>query len=352
VRATLSDLVAVANPLDYHTFVWAKEAAMTETFGAMVGCGFDLSLLVLDFPRSDRCSDADWDVAVRAIVAAAEQTDARAAVLATLPENMPESRAADLIARGIAPLCGIEEGLAAAEAAAFVGRSWSRPPPPPLLIGALARQAPRTLDEAEAKAALAASGLTVPEGRIASEPRAAAAVAEAVGFPVAVKAVGIAHKTEAGAVRLDLESAAAVELAATELAPLGMTLLVEKMVSDAVAELLVGVTRDPELGLLMTVGAGGVSAEVLGDTVSLLLPATLAEIRSAILSLRTAPLLLGYRNRPLADLDAAVASALAIARYAEANVDTLEELDVNPLLVRPEGRGAVAVDALIRVRDK
>jgi acetyl-CoA synthetase len=221
-----------------------------------------------------------------------------------------------------------------------------------VLIGARPRQAPRTLDEVEAKAALAAYGLTVPQGRTASAPGAAAAVAEAIGFPVAVKAVGIAHKTEAGAVRLDLESAAAVERAAREIAPLGMTLLVEKMVSDAVAELLVGVTRDRELGLLMTVGAGGVLAEVLGDTVSLLLPATPAEIRNAILSLRTAPLLLGYRNRPPADLNAAVSSALAIARYAEANVDRLDELDVNPLLLRPEGRGAMAVDALIRMRDK
>ena len=63
MKATLSDLVTIANPLDYHTFVWAKEEAMTETFSAMIGCGFDLSMLVLDFPRSDRCSDADWDFA-------------------------------------------------------------------------------------------------------------------------------------------------------------------------------------------------------------------------------------------------------------------------------------------------
>ena len=74
-------------------------------------------------------------------------------------------------------------------------------------------------------------------------------------------------------------------------------------------------------------------------------------MRAAILSLKTAPLLQGFRGRPVGDLEAAVAAALGVARYAEAHADTLEELDVNPLLVRPAGKGAVAVDALIRVRE-
>ena len=121
--------------------------------------------------------------------------------------------------------------------------------------------------------------------------------------------------------------------------------------TDAVAELLIGVTRDPQFGLLMTIGAGGVLVELLGDAASLLLPAGEDEIRAAILSLKTAPLLQGFRGRPVGDLAAAVAAALAIARFAEANAATLEELDVNPLLVRPEGKGAVAVDALIRMRE-
>jgi acyl-CoA synthetase (NDP forming) len=133
VKATLSELVTVANPLDYHTFVWAKEAAMAETFSAAIGCGFDLSMLVLDFPRTDRCSDADWDITVRAVTQAAERTGGRTAVVATVPENMPEARAAELMAGGIVPLCGLEEAIAAAEAAAFVGGAWREPVPLPVL---------------------------------------------------------------------------------------------------------------------------------------------------------------------------------------------------------------------------
>jgi acyl-CoA synthetase (NDP forming) len=402
VKATLNTMVTVANPLDYHTFAWAKEAVMTETFSAMIGCGFDLSMLVLDFPRDDRCNDTDWDIAVRAISQAARRTGARVAVVATLPENMPEARAAAFLAAEIAPLAGVEEAHAAAEAAACIGRRWKEPLPQKLLvtspcrhdsvplphgersaakqpgegdIDSSARRAPphpalspagrgrqrlletggasaRTLFEAEAKRLIAEYGVPVPAGRIASTPAEAVTAAEDLGYPVALKALGVAHKSDAGAVQLHLSDAAAVENAANRIAGLGAGLLVETMITDAVAELLVGVTRDEQFGLLLTIGAGGVLVELLGESTSLLLPAGEDEIRSAIVALKIAPLLQGFRGRPVADLNGAVAAIVAIARFAEAQVERLEELDVNPLLLRPEGWGAVAADALIRMREE
>ncbi len=350
VKATVGDLAAVDNPLDYHTFVWGREAAMAETFSAMIGCGFDLSMLVLDFPRADRCGEADWDAAAKAIVTAAGRTEGRVAVVASLPENMPEARATEFLAAGIAPLAGIDEALAAAEAAAFIGESWASAEPEPLLAARASGSDACVLDESEAKAALATFGVAVPASRVVAGADCAKDAAEALGYPVAMKALGLAHKSEAGGVRLNLASAAEVETAAKFLAGLSDRLLVERMVTDAVAELLVGVVRDPKFGLLMTVAAGGVLAELLGDAASLLLPTGADEIRAALLSLRMAPLLQGFRGRPVADIEAAVAAALAIARFAEAHAERLEELDVNPLLVRPAGTGAVAVDALIRMR--
>jgi succinyl-CoA synthetase beta subunit len=210
----------------------------------------------------------------------------------------------------------------------------------------------RTLFEAEAKRLIAECGVPVPAGRIASTPAEAVAAAEDLGYPVAVKALGFAHKSEAGAVQLHLADAAAVKNAANRLAGSGTGLLVEMMITDAVAELLVGVTRDQQFGLLLTIGAGGVLVELLGESTSLLLPASEDEIRGAILALKVAPLLQGFRGRPVADLNGAVAAIVAIARFAEAQAERLEELDVNPLLVRPEGRGAVAADALIRMREE
>jgi acetyl-CoA synthetase len=179
----------------------------------------------------------------------------------------------------------------------------------------------------------------------------APAAAEALGFPVVIKASGaaLAHKSELGGVVLNVRSVAEAATAAERLAALSPTLLVEEMVSDGVAEVLVGVTVDPQFGQLLTLGAGGVLTELLRDSVSLLPPFTPATITTALARLRVARLLAGYRGRPAGDVAALVQCALACARYAAANLERLSELDLNPVIVRPAGRGAVAVDALVRL---
>jgi succinyl-CoA synthetase beta subunit len=209
----------------------------------------------------------------------------------------------------------------------------------------------RTLSEWEGKQALRAYGVTVPDGRLASTVEEAAAAAQAIGFPVVLKAVDadIAHKTEIGAVRLNLKDAASVAEAAVTLLGLSPTLLVERMVPDAVAELIVGVDRDPALGHYLVIGSGGILVDLVGDRSVLLLPASEREIRAALGVLKVARLLAGYRGKPAGDQDAAVKAIMAIQSYALANLDRLLELDVNPLIVRPAGQGAVAVDVLIRL---
>lgn len=101
---------------------------------------------------------------------------------------------------------------------------------------------------------------------------------------------------------------------------------------------------------MLTIGSGGVFVELLADTANLLLPADESDVRRALADLRCAPLLQGHRGRAAADVDAAVDAILGIARFAEAHSASLEELDVNPLAVAPEGRGARALDALVRLR--
>jgi acetate---CoA ligase (ADP-forming) len=124
--------------------------------------------------------------------------------------------------------------------------------------------------------------------------------------------------------------------------------LAEEMVTGGVAELLVGVTRDPTGLMLLTLGAGGVMAELIGDTASLLLPCAAEDVRQAFMSLRVMRLLEGWRGGPAADMDALVAAVMAVAAYAGAE-PRLIELDVNPLIATPDR--AVAVDALIRLRE-
>ena len=351
VRATVHPLVTIANPFDYHTFDWGDEAALTETFTAFAGGGFDATVLVIDFPRTDRCDDTDWEAAVDAFGRAMGLTGGRGVIAATLAENLPEDRAAQLIGRGIAPIAGVREAFAAIECAAAIGDAWRSAPGAPLIDRSCLPTEPLLLDEAAAKAQIARHGVPIPEGVVACSEDAAVAAAASIGGPVAVKALGIAHKTERGAVRLGLRESGEVGDAAQKLLALGNRVLVERFEEGVVAELIVGLHRDLQLGLLLTVGSGGVFVELAADSVTLLLPVTESEVRGALSRLRCAPMLNGWRGRAPADVDAATAAILAIAQFAVANRDRLEELDVNPLGINVRGRGAVALDALIRTRE-
>jgi hypothetical protein len=163
-------------------------------------------------------------------------------------------------------------------------------------------------------------------------------------------------------VALGLDSEAAVAVAVAEIsANLARSndgadgFLVERMVPGAVAELIVGVKRDPAFGLALVLGSGGVLVELLRDSATLLLPTDRRSVERALSTLKGAPLLHGFRGRPRGDVEALVDAVMAVADFAEAHRESLIELDVNPLLVLPEGQcphgGAVAVDALIRMSD-
>jgi acetyl-CoA synthetase len=311
--------------------------------------GYALNLVVLDFPRGDRCDASEWAMTADAVMTAAAATGALAGLLATLPENMPEPIADRLMANGIIAFCGIDETITAAEVAAGIGQAWDRPPPLALLDVSFMDGEIETLTEADAKAELAAFGLPIPRGRLASSPDQAAEQAERLGFPVVLKALGIAHKTEAGAVALNLKDTQAVSNAAAAMPP-NAGYLVEKMIDSPVAELIVGAIRDPVFGLSLTLGAGGIFVELFEDSVILPLPATKTDIHAAISRLKLAKLIYGYRGRPKGDLEAAVGAVSATADYVVKNAASLEELDINPLMVLPEGRGVAVVDALIRRR--
>ncbi|WP_064712925.1 acetate--CoA ligase family protein [Rhizobium bangladeshense] len=349
LRRALGEMVALANPLDYHTFVWGDVVRQTEAFSAMFEGDYALNLVVLDIPRGDRCDASEWVMTADAVIAAASATGALAGVLATLPENMPELVAERLMANGIVAFSGTDEAIIAAEVSAGIGDAWGRPPPLHLLNVVPVDGELETLTEADAKIELAACGLPVPRGLQAFSPGEAAAQAERLGFPVVLKGLGIAHKTEAGAVVLNLEDVEAVTKAAAEMAS-NAGYLVEKMIDPPVAELIVGAMRDPVFGLSLTLGAGGIFVELLEDSVILPLPATKTQIHAAISRLKLAKLIYGYRGRSRGDLEATVDAVAAAAEYVVKNAARLEELDINPLMVLPEGQGVAAVDALIRRR--
>jgi acetyl-CoA synthetase len=350
LRGEVHARVAPGNPLDYQMFNWDDEDYLYRSFAAFLAEPFDLSLCVLDYPREDRCDPSSWGGAERAFTRAVGDTGARGAVLTTFGDTVSERVAERLMQAGIPLLGGIESGLAGIRAAVQVGAAWRRPAAPALRMVPDPAKAPATeqLHEAEAKALLARHGVPIPSMRVVADPEGAVEAAADIGYPVVVKALGHAHKTEVGGVRLDLRSAAEVTAAVGELSALATSFLVEEMVTGAVAELLVGVTWEDRLGPYLVVGAGGRQVELLRDTEAILLPTDRERVTQALLRLRCAPLLRGFRGAPAADLDAAVSVILAVAELA--GDDALAELDINPLMLLPAGRGAVAADALVRLR--
>lgn len=350
LRETLGPMVTLANPLDYHTFVWGNGEKQTAAFTAMMQGGYALNLVVLDFPRPDRCDATDWQATVDAVVAAHSVTGANAGIVASMGENLPESVAEQLIRDGVVPFHGIEEALAAAETAAFIGAAWREPAPAPLLRHAVGVGEVVTLNEDEAKRELSAFGLPIPDGLVEIEPEDTGPAAEKLGFPVALKGRGVAHKTEAGAVKLNLKSKQEVVAAAYAMAGVSNGYLVEKMAGRPVAEIIIGAMRDPVAGLVLTLGAGGILVELLEDSALMTLPASPESIAAAISGLKVKKLLDGYRGGPKGDIAALEQAVAAVAAYLVANAGDIEELDINPVLVLPEGQGVVAVDAMVRRR--
>lgn len=345
----LSERVTISNPFDFHTHVWFDYPRQRQMFSQVLHAGYDAVGFLVDCPPPP-ADDSTYVRVIEEFAAAAAGAETRAVVISSLPESLSSATREKCIAAGVAPLQGQREALEALNLAALLGECWSRDGSVDLLRPSATLRAARTLSEPQAKAALAAFGVPVPRAQLV--PVAAVAeAASAIGFPVVIKAAAasLEHKSEVGGVVLNVRSPAEAAAAAQRLAPLAAMLLVEEMVSDGVAEVLVGITLDPQFGQLLVLGAGGVLTEMLRDSVTLLPPFDAAAIRAALGRLQLAPLLEGYRGRPTADVAALVETILACTRYARANLEQLAELDLNPVIVRPLGRGAVAVDALVRL---
>jgi acetyl-CoA synthetase len=307
---------------------------------------------MIDCPPEGAADASAYLNGIEEFIAAIPGAQSRGAVISSLPESLAASTRERCLRAGVVPLQGQREALEALDFAGAAGTAWRHGAPVELRRPRALGERARALSEQDAKAALAAYGVRVPRSAVV-RPRDAAGAAEALGFPVVVKAAtpDLEHKSEAGGVVLNVRSPAEVAQAAERLARLSDTLLIEEMVTDGVAEILVGVTVDPQFGQLLVLGAGGVLTELLRDSVTLLPPFDASAIEAALAGLRVAGLLAGFRGRPAGDVPALVQTALACARYAQANLETLAELDINPVIVRPANLGAVAVDALIRLAE-
>ena len=339
LRAALGDKVALANPLDYHTYIWGDGAAMGRCYSAMMLGDQDATILVVDFPRADRCSQSAWDCVIEGVEYAHAQSDRVLILAASLAENMPEHVAERLGALGIPCLNGLRESLEAVKAAAAVGQGIQNDHP--LWISSPSETSV-TLSETEAKAALSLSGLKVPAARVVSLDDI-----DKQGdfpFPAVLKAQGLAHKSDEGGVALNLTSLDAVKSAAENMGR--DNFLMEQMITGPVCEILVGVIADPAHGFVLTLAAGGVMTEILKDSTTLVLPVTHQNVAQAFQRLKIAPILNGYRGQAAVDMAALVDAVMSVQSYVQQNMNDVLEVEINPIIARPTT--AIAVDALIR----
>lgn len=352
----------LVNPLDFTTAIWGDGEALNRMLDSALRTEADAAMLVLDYPAQFTGERKECDLLLELYCQALVRHGKTGFVTSAFPELLPAHARERLHAQGVAALQGVEDGLAAwgriagyqanRQALLALGESALMPLCPQPLAGT-----GRLLNEWDSKQALRAFGLPVPNG-VRSTVAQALEDAQRLGYPLVLKALSaeLPHKTEAGAVALNLKDAAALTAALGNMATsIGAyapgvafdQVLLEPMASAPLAELIVGIKRENDFCLALVIGAGGVLVELLKDSRSLLLPTTEGAIRNALLSLRSTALLRGFRGRAPADLEALVAAIRAVADYACENAGQLLELDVNPLLVGAQG--TTAVDALIRL---
>lgn len=255
----------------------------------------------------------------------------------------------------------LDDALRVLRAAVDYGEALRNPPPPAqpstVAAAAIARAAPLPagrLTEPETKALLRACGIATTDDILSPGIEAALARAEAIGWPVVLKGVSrdLVHKSEAGAVRLDIAGESglraawrAIEqgLAAHRPGAVLDGCVVQPMLSGG-CELIVGCRWDAQFGAVVIVGSGGVLVEILDDVQMAVAPVSPDHARRLIARLRIAPVLAGARGHEPADIDALAEAVARVSELAAALGPRLAELDINPLLVRERGQGAIALD--------
>ncbi|MEY3552345.1 MAG: hypothetical protein RL735_693, partial [Pseudomonadota bacterium] len=359
IEAEVGPITGDGNPLD----AWGNGDASRNMPIALAVLDANPQTDVIVFCSSDSVDDQPLGRAgreldyARLLVAAADKSTKPHYLMSMRPGVMHSGQVAHLAQAGVGVVCGARQGLGAIRQL----MDWRRAQPQPIVSrDKIDLPAGRTINEYESKQILASAGLPMPRERICSDLAAIKIAARDMGYPVVLKLAAdeVPHKSEHGLVAIGLMDEVAIVDAyermaakARQLAAPDNAWLVQDMIADGI-EVFAGISRDPDFGLSVAFGMGGVGIEVMKDFVLRMLPLREGEARAMIAQVRGAVLLGAYRNRPAADLDALVDCIEKLAVFAYANRDSLDEIDLNPIKVRAIGCGCIIVDALIVTRDK
>ncbi|MDA8740754.1 acetate--CoA ligase family protein [Rhodobacteraceae bacterium] len=354
----LPPIATVSNPLDYTTPIWGQPKLTEPVFrAALEHNDVQAAVLVQDYPAEGLDeSKVFYQNDALAFATAAKSLSIPAAICATIPENLDKATREFLIAQGVAPMQGIEETLNAVSSAAWwrfrcdqLRKNPYEPMAPPSpMVGAA------QMNEAEGKAIVHSFGVDIPKGAVTNID-GLTSVAEDIGYPVVLKMVGseLEHKTEAGAVAINLKSAAELKAAANVMIQsvqqfdpdcLSDQFLVEAMANLPLAELVVAIRQDQQFGWVLAIGSGGVFVELIGDVKHLLLPTNAKSIESALRTLKIGKLLSGFRGAKPANFELLSNQILRLCQQMQSLAPDITELEINPLFVYNDK--IMAVDVL------
>ena len=359
LAALLPKIATVSNPLDYTTPIWGQEDLTYPVFSkAILAVEAGSAVLVQDYPAEGLDnSKVFYQRDAIAFARATKETGLPAAICATIPENMDIETRQLLISKGVAPMQGIHETLNAISTSVEWWQNRNQillDRPDPLSLN-LREGQQVIVSEPEGKAWLLANDFAVPQGKVASG-QTLGAVASQLGYPLALKMVSpyLAHKTEAGAVVLNLSDLASTIRASTKMQadvssynPQAVTdqFLLEAMSPKPLAELIVTLRRDPQFGIALVLGSGGIFVELVGDAVTLLLPISPHDITRGLKKLRVSSLFNGFRGRPQADLEKISLQIHRLCIAYTKHQDEVAEIEINPLFVYSDR--VCAVDVLM-----
>lgn len=368
LQALYPGLSPYSNPLD----LWGKSShPYSEVFphcAEIIAAdpGVNLLCAAVDIPAGQGEAERHFTSAMAQAVADAGRRHAKPVAFFSNISGALDFEVADLLRRlGVPCLQGTRNSLNALRHLAGFSAARSRPPaapasapvPIPNEVNSLLSEAQSLLTESQSKQVLTAFGIPTTREEIAHTPEEALAAAARIGYPVALKvlSVDLPHKSDVGGIELNLTTPAALMRGYKQLvrrvaahAPLAQIegVLVSEMIQQAV-ETIVGIKVDPQFGPVVVFGMGGVFVEVLGEVTMRGVPLAPEVAEEMICQVRGSRLLQGVRGRPASDIPALVDLLVKVGEMGAALQDRINELDINPVMVRAAGQGAIAADALI-----
>ena len=357
LRAALPPFVPVSNPLDITAQGLSEPAIYTRCIEALLADD-RVGTVLAGIIQAEAITCAIKFPAILAAVAG--KVLAKPVIFAGLDEGaqVPAERVAALRAAGIPWFPTTERALRAiTRLTQWSARDGAVTDAPPAPLAGLA-DVTGVVPEYKAKALLGPVGIAFPKGAFAASADEAVAAADAVGYPVAMKAqaAALSHKSDAGGVLLNLADAEAVRAAWTRMhasvAAYSAAIQLDGVLIEAMGkrgvEMIVGAKHDPEWGPVVLAGFGGVTAEILQDVRLLTADMSQEAIGAELMKLQSAALLAGYRGSPALDVDALAALIVKVGQVLRAE-PSIREIDLNPVILHPAGEGVVALDALMLV---